>query len=130
MSKEEVTMADTTARSWIRWQDWVTLVIGLYVALSPFWTTTSTEAMWSLIVLGGLLAVCSLWSLAMPAQAVSEWVNIAMGVLLFIAPWVIAYTTLEMASWTSWIAGGLAVLVSAYGATIATGAHHRAVGQH
>lgn len=122
-------MADTTARSWTRWQDWVTLVIGLYVALSPFWTDTSDEAMWSLIILGGLLAIVSLWALAQPTQPSSEWVNLVLGVLLFIAPWVMSYTDFELASWTSWIGGGLAVVVSAFGATVAAGAH-RAVGQH
>src|SRR5215207_2899065 len=58
-------------RPWTRLQDWGTLIAGLYAALSPIWVSTTGErdAFWALIVLGALLAVTALFSLALPASS-------------------------------------------------------------
>ncbi len=50
-------------KKWTRWQDWVTVVAGLYAALSVIWT------------------------MAMPVTPVMEWVQAAFGALLFLSPW-------------------------------------------
>ena len=54
---------------------------------------------------------------------------IALGVLLFIAPWVMGYTEFNGASWTSWIAGVLTVIAGAAAMPVANAAH-RTAGQH
>jgi hypothetical protein len=41
-----------------------------------------------------LLAITGLWSLAVPGSAASEYVHIVLGVLLFLAPWVLGYSAL------------------------------------
>jgi uncharacterized membrane protein HdeD (DUF308 family) len=99
-------------KAWTRWQDWVALVAGLYALLSPIWVDTSHEggAVASLIVLGALLVVTSLVSLARGASAVTEWLIALWGVLLFVAPWVITYSSHTGAAWTSWIVGIIGVL--------------------
>ena len=65
----------------------------------------------------------------MPGSVASEYVHVVLGVLLFIAPWVLGYSALVGASWTSWIGGILAVLVGATAVPSAT-AEHRLAGQH
>lgn len=99
-------------KPWTRWQDWVALVAGAYALLSPLWTSTSTEAMWSLMVLGALIALVSLAALARPGMDAMEYGQAVLGALLFLAPFVFAYTALSAAAWTSWIAGVLTVVVA------------------
>ena len=66
---------------------------------------------------------------AMPGSVASEYVHIVLGVLLFIAPWVLGYSALAGASWTSWIGGILAVIVGAV-AIPSANVQHRLVAQH
>jgi SPW repeat len=117
-------------RTWQRWQDWTALVIGVLTALSPIVVTTTTGALWSLIVFGVLIAAGALWSLAQPGSVASEYVHAVLGVLLFISPWVFGYADLAGAAWTSWIAGVLTVAV-AFAAVPAANAEQRGLaGQH
>lgn len=97
-------------RKWTRWQDWVTLVAGVFAALSPLWFDTDNAAAWTMVVLGALIALTSLWSLAMPGMMSVEISHAVLGILLFLAPWVITYTEFGAASWTSWIVGVVAVV--------------------
>jgi SPW repeat len=108
-------------RPWTRLQDWGTLLAGLYAALSPIWVSTTGErdAFWALIVLGALLAVTALCSLALPGVVATEWLTVLFGVLLFVAPWVLSYTDRVGASWTSWVVGAIAVVLGAI--TVGTG---------
>ena len=103
-------------RPWTRLQDWGTLIAGLYAALSPIWVSTTGErdARWALIVLGALLAVTALCSLALPGVVATEWLTVLFGVLLFVAPWVLTYTDRAAASWTSWIVGVVAVVLGGF----------------
>jgi SPW repeat len=100
-------------KPWTRLQDFGTLIAGTYAALSPLWISTAGEngAMWTLLVLGVLMAGTALVSLAMPDLVATEWLTVLYGALLFIAPWVFTYTDLDGASWTSWIVGVVAVVL-------------------
>jgi uncharacterized membrane protein HdeD (DUF308 family) len=118
-------------RPWTRLQDWATLIAGLFAALSPIWVSTTGErdAFWALIVLGALLAIAALVSLALPGVVATEWLTVLFGVLLFVAPWVLTYTERVGASWTSWVVGVIAVLLG--GSVILTGNRmHRQAMQH
>ena len=117
-------------RSWQRWQDWAALVIGVLTALSPLVTTTDAAATWTMVVLGVLVAITALWSLGAPGSVASEYVHGVLGVLLFIAPWVIGYTALVGASWTSWVAGVLIVVVAAAALPAANSAHRKVASAH
>ncbi|MHA6784583.1 SPW repeat domain-containing protein [Pseudonocardia saturnea] len=119
-----------TPRAWHRWQDWAALVIGVLTALAPIVVATSTAALWTLIVFGVLVAASGLWSLAQPDSAVSEYVHVALGVLLFISPWVFAYTALAGAAWTSWVAGVLVVGAGLAALPAANAEHRGLAGQH
>jgi uncharacterized membrane protein HdeD (DUF308 family) len=122
-------MSEVSSRAWTRPHDWAEVVIGVVAALSPLWLSTDSTAMWTMVVLGVLIALDGLVSLAMPGMVYGEGIQIALGVLLFIAPWVLGYTEFNGASWTSWIAGVLTVIAGAAAMPVATAAH-RTAGQH
>jgi uncharacterized membrane protein HdeD (DUF308 family) len=122
-------MSEVSTRAWTRPHDWAEVVIGVVAALSPLWLSTDTTVMWTMVVLGALIALDGLVSLAMPGMVYGEGIQIALGVLLFIAPWVMGYTEFNGASWTSWIAGVLTVIAGAAAMPVANAAH-RTAGQH
>jgi uncharacterized membrane protein HdeD (DUF308 family) len=122
-------MSEVSTRAWSRPHDWAEVVIGVVAALSPLWLSTDTTAMWTMVVLGALIALDGMVSLAMPGMVYGEGIQIALGVLLFIAPWVMGYTEFNGASWTSWIAGVLTVIAGAAAMPVAN-AVHRTAGQH
>lgn len=122
-------MSEVSTRAWTRPHDWAEVVIGVVAALSPLWLSTDGTAMWTMVVLGALIALDGLASLAMPGMVYGEGVQIALGVLLFLAPWVMSYTEFNGASWTSWVAGALTVVAGAAAMPVASAAH-RMAGQH
>ena len=115
-------------RPWTRLPDWGTLLAGLYAALSPIWVSTTGErdAFWALIALGALLAVTSLFSLALPGVVATEWLTVLFGVLLFVAPWVLTYTDRVGASWTSWVVGAIAVVLGGFSVPASNRIHRQA----
>lgn len=118
-------------KAWSRWQDWAVVVMGVVVVLSPMWVDTTERSMWTMILLGALLGISALWSLAQPGSVASEYVHIGLGALLFLAPWVMGYSADMMgAAWTSWIVGVLAILAGAAALPAANTAHGLAAGSH
>jgi hypothetical protein len=122
--------AQASPRAWTRWSDWVEVVVGVVALLSPLlWLDTSTRTMWTMVILGALIAVDGLVSLAAPRQMASETIQAALGILLFIAPWVMGFVADSGAAWTSWIAGGLTIVASGLALPVMR-TTHRLTGQH
>jgi uncharacterized membrane protein HdeD (DUF308 family) len=108
-------------------------VLGVVAALSTIWMDTDNAAMWTMIVLGVLVALDGLASLAAPGQVYGEGIQIVLGVLMFISPWVMSYSNLTGISWTSWIIGALTVIAGAAALPVAQAAHRAGsgvAGQH
>lgn len=124
-----MTESSTSVRPWTRPHDWAEVVLGVVALLSPLWMDTDNPAMWAMIVLGALIALDGLASLAMPGMVYGEAVQIVLGVLMFISPWVMSYTDLTGIAWSSWIIGALTVIVGGAAFPVAQAAH-RAAGQH
>jgi uncharacterized membrane protein HdeD (DUF308 family) len=125
--KEEVV---EMTKAWTRWQDWAEVAIGVLVLLSPLVVDTSNAAMWTMIVLGALIAIDGLVDLAMPAMIYGEYVQMVLGALLFISPWVMSYTGMMEASWVSWVGGVLTVAAGALAMPAANAAHSAAAQPH
>lgn len=122
-------MTDSSARSWTRPHDWAEVLLGVVALLSPLWMDTDNTAMWTLIVLGALVALDGLASLAMPGMVYGEGIQIILGVVMFVSPWILGYTGYHGAAWTAWIVGVLAVVVGAVALPVAS-ATHKTAGQH
>jgi uncharacterized membrane protein HdeD (DUF308 family) len=124
-------MAETAVRPWTRPYDWAEVVLGVVALLSFLWTDTNDAAVWTMVVLGALVAIDGLASLAVPGMVYGEYVQIVLGVLMFVSPWVMGYTELDGISWSSWIIGALTVIVGAAALPAAQAAHRSGVaGQH
>jgi hypothetical protein len=109
---------------WTHPQGWVALVVGVYAALSPIWTThpTGHKALWTMIVLGVVTAVLALLSLAEVGRVISDGLIALAGVLFIIAPWVMSFTIgdgFKALAWTSWIVGIVALVAGAWDAQVA-----------
>jgi hypothetical protein len=126
-----IAMSDTTTpRAWTRWQDWAEVVLGVVAVLSPLWLTTDSTVTWTLIVLGALILIDGLVSLAMPGVVMGEYVQIVLGVLLFVSPWVMGFTAMTGAMWSAFIIGALTAIAGAVALPAANTAHRGVAGQH
>ena len=118
-------------KKWTRWEDYVAIVAGLYAALATMWTSQTTASTSLMLVFGILLIVSGVLNLAMPGTPWLEYAQCAFGVLLFLSPWMGAYTGHMGASWTSWIAGIVAAAATAAAFKPAIDAqHHRVMPSH
>lgn len=101
-------------KKWTRWEDWVAVGVGLVVALSTFVVPQVGASMGWMLVLGILLIASGIVNLAMPGLVAMEYVQLALGVLLIVAPWIGAYATaMTGPAWLSWIGGLVTVVVAA-----------------
>jgi membrane associated rhomboid family serine protease len=100
-------------KRWVRWQDWVAGLAGLYTVLATLWTRQGGASTALMIVFGLLLVAAAVVDLAMPGLPGVEWAQLVLAVLLFLAPWFGAYADRTGAAWTSWIMGLIAAVVSA-----------------
>ena len=102
-------------RKWTHPQDFVALIAGVYAALSPIWTTTTTKATWTMVVLGVLTAGLAIVSLARPDMMSSEGALAVLGIAFIVAPWVMSFsgTSYRALAWTSWIVGIVTLAVGA-----------------
>lgn len=115
-----------------RWQDWVALIAGVVALLAPLVTTTDTRATWTMVILGGLTVIASAYSLLAPnARAtMGEGSHAVLGVLLFIAPWVMGFADLSGLAWTAWITGVVAFVVGVMALPMVSASMHHAAPTH
>lgn len=101
-----------------RWQDWVALVLGLWLLASPWLLGYSAlqAASWNAVILGVGIAVFAAAALAKPA-AWEEWINLAMGAWLVISPWVLGFSDAAVATWNQVIVGLLVGVDAAWAMT-------------
>lgn len=111
-------------------QDVIPLVAGIYAFLSPIWTTTTTRATWTMVVLGVVTAVLALIELVRPDVMSIEGLTALLGVLFIISPWVMGFAdTTRPMSVTAWIVGAVTLIVGL--ADLAqTRMHHTEVTTH
>ncbi|MFF2084928.1 SPW repeat protein [Nocardia sp. NPDC058176] len=95
-----------------RAQDFLAVVLGAFTALSPLWLDTNSNARWTLIVLGVLIAATGLIQMARASMAGADYAMGLFGVLLFISPWAMSFTAFSGASWTAWVVGVVTAVVA------------------
>lgn len=100
--------------TWKRPQDWVLLVGGVYLFLTPWLFGFAGEAAagnaWTV---GVVLALASIWGLAQPAQVAAPAVSLVAGLWLAISPWALGFAGAVAAATNAWVVGVLAVVLAA-----------------
>jgi hypothetical protein len=114
-------------KKWTRWEDWVAVVVGLVVAVSAFLMPAVGASMMWMLLLGVLLIASGIVNLAMPGLVAMEYVQLALGAVLFLAPWLggFANTMGFGPAWMCWIGGAITVIVAAVAIRPAMHAHDR-----
>lgn len=108
------------------WQDWANLVLAIWLFISP-WVlnfgagganagaggsaTPAADASWNAWVLGVIVFLVALSAIGR-MQLWQEWINLVLGIWVFIAPWVLGFAGLGNAAWDHWIVGALVFLIS------------------
>lgn len=113
-----------------RAQDFLAVVLGIFTALSPLWVDTNDNGMWSLIILGVLIALTGLAQMYRPAMAAADYAMGLFGALLFISPWAMDYTDYRGASWTAWVVGVVTVVVAVAALPTVSGRLHGMAPHH
>jgi len=102
---------------WTHPQALAALIVGVYAALSPLWTThPSGKAMYTMIGIGVITAALALVCLASPGRIAFEGLVALMGVLFILSPWVMSFTPgagYTPLAWTAWIVGIVALVAGA-----------------
>jgi len=99
-----------------RWQDWINLILGVWLFLSPWllaYTGTSMVASWNAWILGVALVVFSAIAVSIP-QIWEEVVNILIGIWMIISPWVLGFTGTRNAEANAVIVGIIAIVFAAW----------------
>lgn len=85
-----------------RWQDWVNLVLGLWLVVSPWILAFSQNgaALWNTLIVGAVFVALSLLALT-DAKPWEEWSELVVALWLLVSPWVLGYSTLSAAMWNA-----------------------------
>ena len=97
-----------------RWQDWVMLVLGVWLFLTPFilgYSDFGSTASVNSFVFGIIVAALALAALGRP-QMWEEWVNLVLGLWLIVAPFALGFRN-ETAASTNHIVVGLLIAIDA-----------------
>jgi hypothetical protein len=89
-----------------RWQDWLNLALGAWLFVMPFFGVVhlGSAAGMNVILFGSVIAVISVAALVRE-QSWEEWINVAIGLWLIVAPFVLGFTLGGVAMWSSVIIG-------------------------
>jgi cadmium resistance protein CadD (predicted permease) len=95
---------------------WATGILGILLIIAPFVLgfSSNPSALWTGVILGAITLIVSL--IKAFAHDVSQWeywVTGLMGILAIIAPFVLGFTALTTAMWTSIILGVITLVLSA-----------------
>ncbi|WP_168210866.1 SPW repeat protein [Persicimonas caeni] len=98
------------------WESGVTLILGVWLFVSPFFGLgdATAAATWNSWLIGGLVAVVSLFGLSRP-RVWEEFVNLAAGIWIFFAPYLYNYSGVADAAWNHLLVGGAIAAIAAYG---------------
>jgi hypothetical protein len=123
-------------KPWHRWQDWVNLVLGIWLFIAPWiWGNSRAPSpheftsAWNAWILAVIVVIIALWALSSPAMTGVEWINVIAGIWLFIAPWVLGFAAAgHSAAWNQWVVGIIVFVLSLWAVNQAGRPHTRTGG--
>lgn len=97
-----------------KWQDWASFALSLWLAISP-WVMGYAEheaATWNAVIVGLALALASHFECVACDELPAEWLNLAAGVWLLCAPFVLEFTAARVATATVVVVGAFVVALA------------------
>jgi hypothetical protein len=94
------------------WQDAASLLLGVWLVLSPFALGFAGAATWITTLLGLFVILFALEGFVIPSY-LEEWGEILLGLALLVAPWVVGYEPV-LATVNSVISGLVVILFAAW----------------
>ena len=110
-----------------RWQDWLNLLIGIWLFISPWvigFAGAEYVASWNAWILGIGIVVFSALAVSIP-QAWEEVINILLGIWMVISSWVIGVASRAVET-NAVIVGLLVILFAAWAMTLKRDWHRKA----
>ena len=98
-----------------QWQDWVILVVGAWLFVSPwliYGPVTADAVDWNSWIVGAALVLLALAAI-LRFHEWEEWVSGAIGVWLVISPWVLRFADMVPARWNAVICGLIVLAMAA-----------------
>jgi hypothetical protein len=94
------------------WQDVASLLLGVWLVLSPFALGFAGAALWMTIVLGLCVILFAVEGFVVPSY-LEEWGEILIGLALVATPWTVGYESVS-ATVSSIVSGMLVILLAAW----------------
>ncbi|HEX7327533.1 MAG TPA: SPW repeat protein [Casimicrobiaceae bacterium] len=117
-------MKDVTRQQ--RWQDWINLLLGIWLFISPWvvgFEGTQMAASWNAWILGVAIVVFSAIAVSMP-QVWEEIINLLLGIWMVISSWVIGATSRPVET-NAVIVGLLVILFAILAMAMSRDAHRK-----
>ena len=94
------------------WQDIASLLLGVWLVLSPFVLGFAGAATWLTIVLGLCVILFAVEGFVIPSY-LEEWGEVLLGLALVVAPWTVVYESAS-ATVSSMVSGILVILFAVW----------------
>jgi hypothetical protein len=94
------------------WQDFASLLVGVWLVLSPFALGFAGAALWITVLLGLSVVLFAVEGFVIPSY-LEEWGEILLGLALLAAPWTVGYESVS-ATVNSMLSGILVILFAAW----------------
>jgi hypothetical protein len=92
------------------WQDIASLLVGVWLVVSPFLLGFAGAATWVTIVLGLFVILFAVEGFVIPSY-LEEWGELLLGLALLVAPWTVGYESVSAT--VSSVASGILVILFA-----------------
>ena len=111
-------MSRLTDKLSAEWQDAGNLLLGLWLAVSPWPLAYASERtpMINAVAVGVIIAVAAAGALY-AFHAWEEWVNVALAAWLIASPWLLNFSTLQVATWNQIAVGTLVAILALWSTT-------------
>lgn len=110
-------MTTLNERLTTQWKDAGNLVLGIWLAVSPWALSYSGEAApaWNAHIVGVIVAVAAIAALV-AFQKWEEWVNAALAAWLIVSPYILGFSALTSALWNQIVVGVLVGILAIWAA--------------
>ena len=97
-------------RRWSAWQDWISVGLGVYLALAPLWTPSAPVGLF--VTLGLLVIAVAVWAGSTASSTLAEFMKMVLGAVIILSAFFNAHTEERTAIMTSWLIGAALILLS------------------